>query len=234
MDLLLFQAYPAHPHALLSTPTVKALSLEPVFTQVPPLETVLAKFVAFIDGCCPTFYNRHASEGGLAYSCCPVPQSALCTRYSEVHTAPVCNPSATNTMGGGNDSPRKRPANTEALFPLVDMWRLASTPLLRPGSLQHWPMQDKGTRNYVLTALRLLANTFKTPVLARGCAVEIATGRCWERSSRCCCTRTPWCTQPQRLAFNAAAAVQRAPFPNNTAGGAINLTTVLYMPPKYH
>ncbi|CAA7269060.1 unnamed protein product [Cyclocybe aegerita] len=50
VDLLLFQAYPPHPHTAISLPAVQALSLNAIiFAQAPVFDTVLAKQQSFID-----------------------------------------------------------------------------------------------------------------------------------------------------------------------------------------
>jgi len=118
---------------------------------------------------------------------------------------------------------------TEALFPIVDMWRLAvldpaaaswlaTTPDAGPVSVLvrtardalAQSTQDKGTRNYVLTSLRLLANVFKTPALSRallcggdGAALGTLVPALLHADAA---VRTAAAS----LAFNAAAGVQRA------------------------
>ncbi|KAJ7758548.1 PPPDE putative peptidase domain-containing protein [Mycena maculata] len=234
IDLLLFQAYPPHPHSSLALPTVKALSLAPIlFTQVPALDTVLAKFVSFVDAAPASPASAQAKEVLRAQV---VPY--LKARFAP---APVANgtkstslPSATPTLLVPWAAATTTLASTlqpDALFPLVDMWRLAvldpaaatwlaAAPSAGPvGVLAciardalSQATQDKGTRNYVLTALRLLANAFGCAPLARvllagsgsdGAALGTLVPALLHADAA---VRTAAAS----LAFNAAASVQRA------------------------
>ncbi|KAK7048237.1 PPPDE putative peptidase domain-containing protein [Favolaschia claudopus] len=163
IDLLLFQAYPPHPHSSLSLTGVKAISLEPIlFTQVPPLDNAMAKFVSFIDAARPSPATTQAKEVLTSIT-------LLLTQWT----------AATSTLVG-----RARDALAQ-------------------------PTQDKGTRNYVLTTLRLLANVFKTPALARTllCGDGLALGILVPSLLH---TDAMVRTAASSLAFNAAAGVQRA------------------------
>ncbi|KAJ7505456.1 PPPDE putative peptidase domain-containing protein [Mycena galericulata] len=246
VDLLLFQAYPPHAHASLSLPTIKALSLEPIlFTQVPTLDTVLSKFTSFID----------AAPGSPAFGQAKEVLRTQVLPYLKSHFVPapavdgakstplpsaspallVTWAAATTTLTGG-----LRP---DALFPLVDMWRLA---LLDPAAAA-WlaaspgagpvgvfnriardvlaqPTQDKGTRNYVLTALRLLTNAFACAPLQRvllagpgsdGAALGTLVPALLHADSA---VRTAAAS----LAFNAAAGVQRARVATAAGLGGVN------------
>ncbi|KAJ7935498.1 PPPDE putative peptidase domain-containing protein [Mycena leptocephala] len=239
IDLLLFQAYPAHPHALLSLTAVKALSLEPILImQVPALDTVLAKFVSFIDAVPPSPATAQAKEvlrtqvvpylkARFAEKATPLPSatSALLTSWA----------AATTTLVGA--------LPTEALFPLVDMWRLAALDpaaatwlAAAPGAgpvgllartareVLAQPTQDKGTRNYVLTTLRLLANAFKSAPLARGllCGSDgAAMGTLVPALLHADSTVR---TAAASLAFNAAAGVQRARVAGGAGLGGVNVS----------
>ncbi|KAJ7134501.1 PPPDE putative peptidase domain-containing protein [Mycena epipterygia] len=232
IDLLLFQAHPPHPHAPLSLPTVKALSLAPIlFTQVPVLDAVLAKFASFVDAAPPSPTTAQAKEvlhgqvvPYLKARFAPATNGAKSTSLPSATTALLVPwAAATTTLAGA--------LPTDALFPLVDMWRLAvldpaaatwlaAAPGAGPvGVLARTardalaqPTQDKGTRNYVLTALRLLANAFGSPALAR--SLLSGPGGDGEVFG----TLVPALlhadaavrTAAASLAFNAAACVQRA------------------------
>ncbi|KAJ7071850.1 PPPDE putative peptidase domain-containing protein [Mycena belliarum] len=236
-DLLLFQAYPPHPHVSLSLPAVKALSLAPIlFTQVPVLDTVFAKLASSIDvapSSPTTMQAKEVLRGQVVpYLKARFPPTADGAKPSSPPsaTAALLVPwaAATATLVGA--------LAPDALFPLVDMWRLA---VLDPAAVT-WlaavpgagpvralvriardalaqPTQDKGTRNYVLTTLRLLANAFGAAALARG--LLSGPGSDGEVLG----TLVPALlhtdgavrTAAASLAFNAAASVQRA----RVAGG---------------
>jgi hypothetical protein len=88
------------------------------------------------------------------------------------------------------------------------------------------PTQDKGTRNYVLTALRLLANAFKTPVLARGllCGGDSDGAVLGTLVPALLHADAAVRTAAASLAFNAAAAVQRARAAAGAGLGGVNAT----------
>lgn len=125
----------AHPHTSLSLPAIESLSLNPIlFTQVPVLDTVLAKLTSFIDlapswpvpsptqaqvrqtlslTVLPYLKARFPVSPKMLSSAKPTSSSllsatpALLTQWSQV----------THTLA--------RALPVESLFPLVDMWRLA-------------------------------------------------------------------------------------------------------------
>ncbi|KAF8073406.1 PPPDE putative peptidase domain-containing protein [Lyophyllum atratum] len=189
IDLLLYQAFPPHPHTSLSLPAVQALSLNPIlFTQVPAIDTVLTKLSTFIDSTpWPSIPQTPAQvKQTLTETVAPY----LKARFSKspTTTSPKL-PSATPallTSWSQATSALTTALPTPSLFPLVDLWRLA---LLDP-SVGNWsapsspsdPIHlfiDKATaalrdpgpaenpRNYLLTVLRLLSNAFATPALAQ-------------------------------------------------------------------
>ncbi|KAJ7645496.1 PPPDE putative peptidase domain-containing protein [Mycena polygramma] len=244
IDLLLFQAYPAHPHSSLSLKAVKAISLEPIlFTQVPPLDTVSAKLASFIDAAPPSPGTAQAKEV-LRAQVVPYLKARFVRAPDARGPLPSATPAllapwtaATTTLVGA--------LPTEALFPLVDMWRLAAldpaaatwlsaAPGTGPvGILARTardalaqPAQDKGTRNYVLTTLRLLANAFRTAPLARG----LLSGG----DGAALGTLVPALlhadgavrTAAASLAFNAAAAVQRAREAAGAGLGGVHVSNV--------
>jgi hypothetical protein len=86
------------------------------------------------------------------------------------------------------------------------------------------PTQDKGTRNYVLTTLRLLANAFKSASLARGllCGSDgAAMGTLVPALLHADSTVR---TAAASLAFNAAAGVQRARVAGGAGLGGVNVS----------
>ncbi|KAF8221391.1 DUF862-domain-containing protein [Tricholoma matsutake] len=186
VDLLLFQAYPPHPHTSLSLPAVETVSLNPIlFSQVPALDTVLTKLSTFIDNAplpSSTINSKAQVKQVLSGTVIPYLRArfALVTPQKQLPSATpaILTPWAQVTSVLTAALP---PAS---LFPLVDLWRLA---LLDP-AVGMWisssspsssdPVKvflDKCStdptaaqqRNYILTLLRLLSNVFSTPVLSR-------------------------------------------------------------------
>ncbi|KAF8073399.1 hypothetical protein FPV67DRAFT_1650326, partial [Lyophyllum atratum] len=182
--LLLYQAFPPHPHTSLSLPAVQALSLNPIlFTQVPAIDTVLTKLSTFIDSTpWPPIPQTPAQvKETLTGTVAPY----LKARFSKTTTTTL--PSATPallTSWSQATSALTTALPAASLFPLVDLWRLA---LLDP-SVGTWSapsspsdpihlfidkaiaaLRDpaENPRNYLLTVLRLLSNAFATPALAQ-------------------------------------------------------------------
>ncbi|KAH9847895.1 DUF862-domain-containing protein [Lenzites betulinus] len=187
VDLLLFQAFPPHPHTKLSLPAVEALSTNPIlFTQVPALDTVVSKLSSFIDAA-PQSAELQTAKKSLTNSITPLlktrfppkgsPEEAAKKKPTFPATAPLLSSWTTTTTAISNTLP---PAQ---LFPLVDLWRLAilddgvaqwlaTAP--QPNPLQLFlakalavldasandPAQKASGRNYLLTVLRTLANGF--------------------------------------------------------------------------
>ncbi|KIY45654.1 DUF862-domain-containing protein [Fistulina hepatica ATCC 64428] len=178
VDLLLFQAYPPHPHTSLSLPAVEAVSLKPIlFTQVPPLDNVIAKLLASVQAAAwPT--DPVASTVALKKM---VPY--LKSR-NESATSRTALPAQLKSWNDATVLVAKTlPAST--LFPLADMWRLA---LLDPAvgtwctsataggqpqplgvliPLAREAVSDAACRNFLLTTLRMVANAFCHVPLAR-------------------------------------------------------------------
>ncbi|KAJ7459714.1 PUL domain-containing protein [Mycena latifolia] len=245
IDLLLFQAYPPHPQSSLSLPTVKAMSLAPIlFTQVPPLDTVFAKLASLIDAA-PASPATVQTKEVLRAQVLPY----LKARFADgTKSTPL--PSATTALlvpWAAATTTLADALTPDALFPLVDMWRLA---VLDP-SAATWlaaapgagpvgvfariardalaqPTQDKGTRNYVLTTLRLLANAFGFAALARGLLSGPGSeGEVLGTLVPALLHADPAVrTAAASLAFNAAASVQRARVAAGAGlGGVIPSTT---------
>lgn len=248
IDLLLFQAYPPHPHGSLSLPTVKALSLAPIlFTQVPALDTVLAKFASFIDAAPASPASAQAKEVLRAqvvpylkarFVLAPTANGAKATPLPSATPALLVPWAAATTTLAGALQP-------DALFPLVDMWRLAvldpaaaawvaAAPGAGPVGLLAriardalaQPAQDKGTRNYVLTALRLLANAFGCAPLARVLLAGPGSDRAALETVVPALLHADAAvrTAAASLAFNAAASVQRARVAAGAGLGGVNAT----------
>ncbi|KAF4617546.1 hypothetical protein D9613_005689 [Agrocybe pediades] len=193
IDLLLFQAYPPHPHTSISMPTIQALSLNPIiFSQVPALETAFGKLSSFIDEqstwADSATQSRASVKGVMSSNVLPY----LKSRFQPPTPPPKVLPSATPSILSSwtqASSAIVAELPVESLFPLVDLWRLALLDpavgnwisSLPPGTSSQDPVniflpkaisaQDstgsKGARNYILTVLRFLCNAFSSPSLAR-------------------------------------------------------------------
>ncbi|KAG6889127.1 hypothetical protein C0992_006349 [Termitomyces sp. T32_za158] len=189
VDLLLFQAFPPHPHTSLSLPAFQALSLNPIlFTQVPAIDTVLSKLTSFIDSVTWPSSVPHTSAQ-VKQTLSGVVSPYLKARFSAV-VPPTKLPSATPailTPWSQATSALSSTLPTSSLFPLVDLWRLAfldpavgtwvasapvaSNPLSifinKATTTLRTPDSASNPRNFLLTTLRLLSNAFATPVLAQ-------------------------------------------------------------------
>ncbi|RDX49944.1 DUF862-domain-containing protein [Lentinus brumalis] len=195
VDLLLYQAFPPHPHTKLSLPAVEALSTNPIlFTQVPPLDTVSTKLASFIDAA-PQSAGITAAKQILSTTLVPFLKSRFPDKSASA-AAPAKKPAVSTTpqiltgwaaATSGLTSALKPPQ----LFPLADLWRLAvldepvASWLAGPTPAgSHNPVdvlvqkaldvldstdpdEKAAGRNYLLTVLRMLANGFAHAVLAR-------------------------------------------------------------------
>lgn len=214
-------------------PAIQALSMKPIiFSQVPPIDTVLSKLTASVDSCSTTAKENIKST--FAKTVVPY----LKARFSPPNASTIL-PSAKPDMliawlQASVTSAGALP--TGDLFPLVDMWRLAfldpavgtwTAQLILPGSdapnpatlflgkaaaANDAPAGDKGARNVLLTALRLLCNAFSSPALARrllqdararGALTEVLVPSLLHADA-------PVRTAAASLAFNVAATVQAA------------------------
>ncbi|EDR13188.1 uncharacterized protein LACBIDRAFT_188295 [Laccaria bicolor S238N-H82] len=170
VDLLLFQAFPPHPHTKLSLPAIQALELKPIlFSQIPPVDTAQVKQTL------TTTVTPYLKARFL------VPPNApkAPARPLPSATPAILTPWAQATASLATALP------IETLFPLVDTWRLAlldpavgawiaATPsfsdpinLLLPQANSALQTPSKSSRNYVLTFLRLLCNATSSAPLAQ-------------------------------------------------------------------
>ncbi|KAH8998488.1 DUF862-domain-containing protein [Lactarius akahatsu] len=120
VDLLLYQAFPPHPHTSLDIPSISSLSTEPIlFTQVPALDTVHDKLVSFIDST-PSVQNSTVLKDDLTQTMFPW----LKQRYAEKSKATATSPKVVAAFGRTVTAlVAELPA--ASLFPLLDVWRLA-------------------------------------------------------------------------------------------------------------
>lgn len=121
VDLLLYQAFPPHPHTSLDLPTISSLSTEPIlFVQVPALDAVHDKLVSFIDSTPSVQNNSSALKDDLAQTVFPW----LKKRYVEKSKATATSPDVAATFGR-TISALVAELPAASLFPLLDVWRLA-------------------------------------------------------------------------------------------------------------
>lgn len=171
VDLLLYQAFPPHPHTAISLPAVEAISLNAILSsQVPNLDTALAKVTAFIDAA--SSWSGSATKEDtkqiIAKNIIPYLKARGSSSPPNISFEPWKGATislATNLSAG-------------ELFPVVDMWRIA---LLEP-AVCGWSATKLGPespiivllsraegapRNYTLTLLRMMSNAFSNKVIAR-------------------------------------------------------------------
>ncbi|KIY63395.1 DUF862-domain-containing protein [Cylindrobasidium torrendii FP15055 ss-10] len=178
IDLLIYQAYPPHPHTSLSLPAFEAVALKPIlFTQYPNLDAVSTKLVSFIDAATwPESATKSATQikSTLYDTILPYLKSRAPTSAKPTSATPVIIASwSTVTTVLINILP------PDSIFPLVDMWRLAYL----DAAVAKWSAANTqnpndpltlflskasvtSPRNYTLTLIRLLSNAFATPLLA--------------------------------------------------------------------
>ena len=184
----------AHPHTSLSIPTIQALSLNPIiFSQVPAVETVVSKLSSFIDETSwPASASQSKEQTKVVLSRTVLPY--LKARFPspppiDAKALPSATP-AILTSWTQATSALALALPVESLFPLVDMWRLAfldpavgswlaaldspTDPIISvflPKAIEALdninPSSYKGSRNYILTILRMLCNAFSHSALSR-------------------------------------------------------------------
>lgn len=181
----------AHPHTSLSLPSIQALSLNPIiFSQVPALETVVSKLSSFIDETSwTTSVSQPKDQTKAVLSKIVLPY--LKARFpspppADTKTLPSATPGIlTPWIQVTNALVLALPI--ESLFPLVDMWRLAfldptvgswlanlnstnpgTDPItvFLPKTINALDNPSKGSRNYVLTVIRMLCNAFSHTALS--------------------------------------------------------------------
>ncbi|KAI0087719.1 PPPDE putative peptidase domain-containing protein [Irpex rosettiformis] len=183
VNLLIWETYPPHPHTQKSIPALDTVSTNPIlFTQVPALDTVLSKLISFIDKSALQTTSAQTVKQRLTSEVVPW----LKTRFPAAQQSKATKPPPSNQLLiHWTETTRELVTALPPgeLFPLVDMWRLAllddtvaaycasnsgstSDPvqLLLVQGLANIS-QPTPARNYTLTLLRLLSNTFASPTL---------------------------------------------------------------------
>ncbi|RXW24882.1 hypothetical protein EST38_g925 [Candolleomyces aberdarensis] len=228
VDILLFQAYPPHPHTGLKLPIVQALSLDPIlFKQVPPFDTMFQRLSTFIDGAqWPESSVQSQTQVKDALSTSVLPY--LKSRYPQTppKELPTATPLILETLSRASSTLAGALA-VESLFPVVDIWRLClldpsvanwisgSPPLnpiaiFLPKAVSASQSPSKSSRNYILTVLRMLANGFTHPASARWLMLPQAREKLTEVLIPSLLHEDATVrTSAASLAFNAATALQK-------------------------
>ncbi|EIN12585.1 thioredoxin family protein [Punctularia strigosozonata HHB-11173 SS5] len=180
VDMLIFQAFPPHPHTKLSLPAIEALSLNPIlFTQIPAFDALQSNLESFIDASPASFDKAQTKSILTAKLITHLKNRAGNKNYT---TPPAMEGLFIGCAVFTTMLARELPI--DQLFPLVDLWRLALldpavsawAAALSPGAQD--PIEVLSTkaiaafdlpnsRNYILITLRMLANAFSSPQLAR-------------------------------------------------------------------
>ncbi|KIJ62739.1 hypothetical protein HYDPIDRAFT_30327 [Hydnomerulius pinastri MD-312] len=178
VDLLIYDAFPPHPHTAISLPAIESVSLEPIlFKQVPNLDTMFAKLTGSIDGVSSWTgpVTKAQVKQTLSKTVLPFLKASTATPSSPQQPSvpfdhwPALASNIASNLG------------LSELFPLVDIWRLA----LLNAKFAAWNTTKKGSespikmllakairpdnipRNYLLTVLRMMSNAFSNQILAR-------------------------------------------------------------------
>ncbi|KAF9447302.1 thioredoxin family protein [Macrolepiota fuliginosa MF-IS2] len=198
IDLLIYEAYPPHPHTRLGIPIIQKMSLNPIlFTQLPAVDNMVSKFFSFIDEVSwPPTVNPTPDQikSVISKSFAPYLKARFTTPKALPNGAKASAPLISSIPALLQSWSQVTAAlmtvlPADALFPLADMWRLAfldpatgswatapstspsggpigiilpnATEVLESGS------SKGGRRNFLLTVLRLLCNSFSSPALGR-------------------------------------------------------------------
>ncbi|KDQ06791.1 hypothetical protein BOTBODRAFT_39329 [Botryobasidium botryosum FD-172 SS1] len=127
VDLLLFQAFPPHPHTKLPLRTLISFPLTPItFRNPPDLNTVSNKLISFIDALAPGGLPDSANVKKVVTTSF-VPE--LVTRFPSTKTPSTPSPGAISgsTLKEWSSATASlvKALPPAQLFPLVDLWRLA-------------------------------------------------------------------------------------------------------------
>ncbi|KIK97078.1 hypothetical protein PAXRUDRAFT_825327 [Paxillus rubicundulus Ve08.2h10] len=175
VDLLIYDAFPPHPHTSLSLPAIETVSLNAIlFSQVPNLDTMFGKLIGFVDGVSlwTGSVTRAQVKQTLSKTVLPFLKASTATPPQPISVPFDHWPAITSCLGSN--------LRTNELFPVVDIWRIA----LLNAKFSAWSTTGKGLetikvlvakgiqsdnvpRNYLLTVARMLSNAFSNDVLAR-------------------------------------------------------------------
>ncbi|KZV70171.1 DUF862-domain-containing protein [Peniophora sp. CONT] len=154
IELLLFEAFPPHPHTKLSLPAIEKLELSPIlFSQTPNLGAVMTKLESFLSN------KPELSSALVELKSTVIPWLSNSPRPSAPPTVSTAFARSTNSLAAG--------LSPAELFPLLDLWRVGILDASIATSTQHAFIAlltrvegaaDEPPRATLLTLLRLLAN----------------------------------------------------------------------------
>ncbi|KAM6500712.1 PPPDE putative peptidase domain containing protein [Amanita muscaria] len=182
VDLLLFHAYPPHPHTKLSLPLIQKISFNPIlFTQIPSADAMTTKLSSFIDSA-----TWPASASSSKAEVKAVISNSIAPYLKTRQTNGTQSVNATTAMLAAWSQATALLVDSipvEKLFPVVDLWRLFvldpttgtwtaslpsfdTHPLTLLLTVAH-KQKMACPRNYLLTVLRLSSNVFANPPIAQ-------------------------------------------------------------------
>ncbi|KIM24661.1 hypothetical protein M408DRAFT_17525 [Serendipita vermifera MAFF 305830] len=182
-NLLIYDAFPPHPHAKLTLPELRGVSLNPIlFSQVPKLDALSTKFLSTVDGVASLSADQKAAiKTVISKQMIPALQSGLSKDAKAPSITSLPSWIATTAQVSQAVSPA-------LLFPLVDLWRLAvlipdvanhlstsaTSPLPNLLNIAADAASSADTKNLTLTALRLACNMFSNAALTRRMLSQLA------------------------------------------------------------
>ncbi|KAH7100398.1 DUF862-domain-containing protein [Auriculariales sp. MPI-PUGE-AT-0066] len=176
IDLLLYTAFPPHPHLKLNLTATRSISTQPIlFQQVPNFDAALSKFITFVDADAG-LKNRGSIKSTLSTSFVPFLKRRFATppTPSPAPSGEVIGQWLSATLALTTSLPAAQ------LFPLADFWRLAvldTTVVSYLAANLHVmslflgkaasALDNTDSRNTTLTVLRLATNALSNDALAR-------------------------------------------------------------------
>ncbi|KAF8583356.1 DUF862-domain-containing protein [Ramaria rubella] len=187
VNLLVFQAFPPHPHTSMSLPAVRTISLQPIlFSQVPAWDAAIKKLESFIDSNTGVSkFDQSNTKNSLSEKIIPFLRARF-SAQDQPKPDTACVPAELLSQWSSATITLIKALPPSEIFPLVDFWRLG----LLDSSVSSWAaaVETEGAtivelitnkaigvmditspnpRNLILTSLRFLANGFSNPILAR-------------------------------------------------------------------
>ncbi|KAG8860671.1 hypothetical protein FRB91_001786 [Serendipita sp. 411] len=180
VNLLVYDAFPPHPHAKLGLRELRSTSLKPIlFSQVPKYDALSTKLLATVDASGIPADQKRSGKAFISERMIPY----LGAKLEKGSSGNIVQPNISHNMAlwtkeTNNLSNAISPAS---LFPLVDLWRLAvlipdvstylvttsESPLSGMLKIALGSISSPESRNLSLTALRLACNLFANPALGR-------------------------------------------------------------------
>ncbi|CAG7852129.1 Desumoylating isopeptidase 1 Short=DeSI-1; AltName: Full=PPPDE peptidase domain-containing protein 2; AltName: Full=Protein FAM152B [Serendipita indica DSM 11827] len=180
VNLLIYDAFPPHPHSKLTLRELRATSLNPIlFTQIPKLDALSTKLLSAVETSpLPVADRGNTKEviaNGMIRSLSSIPNGKTPTANStKVPETEFSNWTSVTVQLAAVLPPTD-------FFPLVDLWRLAllipdvstqlaTSPIISLPTIFKISSESASSpdaKNLTLTALRLACNIFVNPVLTR-------------------------------------------------------------------